>query len=165
MTISKPMEKAINDQINEEFSSGYLYLAMAAWFEEQNYPGFADWMKYQAKEEIEHGMKFFEHLVERGGRPVLATIPMPQKSWKNPVDTFKAILKHEQFITARINKLMEMAVKAKEYPEVNLLQWYVNEQVEEESAVEGILAKLELVKGSAGSLLMFDHQLGKRGKK
>jgi ferritin len=165
MAITKAMEKEFNTQINEEFSSSYLYLAMAAWFEEQNYPGFASWMRYQAKEELEHGMKFFDHLVERGGRPVLAAIPVPQKTWKSPLDAFKASLHHEQHITARINTMMEKAMSAKDYPSVSLLHWFVDEQVEEEAAVEGIIAKMEMSKGSAGTLLMFDHQLGKRGKK
>ncbi len=164
MAISKTMEKAFNEQITEELASGYLYLAMAAWFEEQEYPGFARWMRHQAQEELAHAMKFFEHLVERGGRPVLAALPAPQKAWKSPLDAFTASLEHERHITACIDRLLEAAAEAKDHPTENLLRWFVDEQVEEESTVEGIIAKLAKAQGSSGALLMLDSKLGKRGK-
>ncbi len=164
MALSTSMEKAMNDQINAEFESAYLYLGMAAWLESANFPGFAQWMRAQAQEETEHAMKFFEHIVERGGTPTLTAIKAPPKSWQSPLAAFQASYKHEQYISGRINKLMDMAVKAKDYASQSLLQWFIDEQVEEEASVDEIVQKLKMVKGSAGSLLMFDHKLGKRGK-
>src|SRR5512141_504708 len=130
--ISDAMQKAINEQINKELYSSYLYLSMAAYFESRNLPGFAKWMYVQADEERGHGMKLFEHLVDRGGRVTLAPIAGPQAEWKTSLEVFKQVQSHEAAVTASINALYEMALTEKDYPAQVLLQWFITEQVEEE---------------------------------
>jgi ferritin len=162
--ISSAMQKAINDQINKEFYSAYLYLSMAAYFEGKNLPGFAKWMYAQAGEEQEHAMKLFEHLVDRGGKVELKALAAPQTEWEKPLDVFKQSQEHEAFVTASINTLYELALKEKDYPGQVLLQWYITEQVEEEKNAADIVQQLELLDAKGTAILMLDHQLGKRGK-
>ena len=162
--INESMQKAINEQINKEFFSAYLYLSMAAWFEGQNLPGFAKWMRIQADEEQEHGMKFFEHLLERGGTVKLAAIEAPQTSWKSNLEVFKQVQEHEALVTASINALYELALKEKDYPAQVMLQWFISEQVEEEKNAADILHQLGLIDAHGTPVLMLDHALGKRGK-
>ncbi len=162
--ISAAMQKGINDQINKEFYSAYLYLSMAAYFEAKNLPGFAKWMYVQAGEEQEHGMKLFEHLVDRGGKVELKALAAPQTEWEKPLDVFQLSQKHEAFVTASINTLYELALKEKDYPAQVLLQWYITEQVEEEKNAAEIVQQLELLDARGTAILMLDHQLGKRGK-
>jgi ferritin len=156
------MEKALNEQINEEMYSAYLYLAMSAWFESQNFPGFAAWMKVQAREENTHAMKFFEYINERRGRVVLKAIKEPAKEWKSPLAAFEGALEHEQYITGRINDLMNLAVAEKDHATANLLQWFVKEQVEEEATADRIVQMLKMAASHPGALLMLDHQMGER---
>jgi ferritin len=162
--ISETMQKAINEQINKEFFSSYLYLSMAAYFEDKNLPGFAKWMKVQAGEEQEHGLKFFEHLVDRGAKVLLAPISGPQTDWQTSLEVFKQVQEHEAFITTSINALYELALKEKDYPAQVLLQWYINEQVEEEKNAADVVQKLELIDAKGTAVLMLDHELGHRGK-
>jgi ferritin len=162
--ISKSIEQAINEQINKELYSSYLYLSMAAYFENKNLPGFAKWMYVQADEERGHGMKFFEHLVDRGGKVELKPIAGPATEWKLSLDVFKQVQEHEAFITASINALYELAGKEKDYPTQVLLQWFITEQVEEEKNAADIVQQLELIDAKGTAVLMLDHQLGKRGK-
>jgi len=162
MAINKKVEQEFNKQINEELFSEYLYLAMSAYFEDINLPGFANWMRVQAKEEHEHGMRFYNHLVERGGRVELDAIEKPQKEWKDPLDAFEAAYKHEQHITARINKLVELASAEKDHPGSTMLIWFVDEQVEEEQQTDEIAQKLKMIKEDAASLYMLDKELGAR---
>ncbi len=161
MMINK-MEKALNEQINEELFSSYLYLAMSAWFESQNLPGFASWMKVQAREENGHAMKFFEYVNERRGRVVLKAIKEPGKEWKSPLATFEAALEHEQYITGRINDLVNLAAAEKDHATAGLLQWFVKEQVEEEASADRIVQMLKMAANAPGALLMLDHQMGER---
>ena len=114
--ISKTMQDAINEQINKELYSSYLYLSMAAFFEEKNLPGFDSWLRIQAEEENEHGMKFYDHLLERGGGVVLGAIAAPPKEWKSDLEAFKEVQAHEAKVTASINDLYELALKEKDYP-------------------------------------------------
>lgn len=161
--ISKVMQDAINEQINKELFSSYLYLSMAVYFENQNLPGFAKWMRVQTDEEREHAMKFFEYLIERGGSPELKAISAPAKTWASTAVCFDEVLKHEQFVTKSINELYELALKEKDYPSQILLQWYISEQVEEEKNASDIIAGLKQIEARETAVLMLDKALGKRG--
>jgi ferritin len=161
--IGKAMQDAINEQINKELFSSYLYLSMSAYFEGKNLPGFASWMRVQEGEEREHGMKFYDFLLERGGSVLLQKIEAPETSWENPLAVFKQAAEHEAKVTASIYALYEMALKEKDYPAQVLLQWYISEQVEEEKNAAEIVAQLELIEARGTAILMLDHQLGKRG--
>lgn len=156
------MLKAYNDQIQREFYSSYLYLAMAAYLEEQNLPGFAHWMKLQAEEEREHGMKIFHHVIERGGRVRLQAIAEPPADYGTMQETFKQVLEHEQKVTASINALYELALKEKDYPSQIFLQWFITEQVEEEKTVEDVLVHLAMLEEKRHPLLILDRRMGKR---
>ena len=130
--LSKTMERAINRQIKAEFYSAYLYLAMAAHAESAGLSGFAHWMKVQSQEEIEHGMKFFKYVNERGGRVVLEAIDRPPEEFESPLDLFEKTLEHEQHVTALIHELYALAVEQNDYATQVLLHWFIQEQVEEE---------------------------------
>jgi ferritin len=160
--IKKSMENALNEQINEEMYSSYLYLSMAAHFESKNLPGFAGWMRVQAKEENFHAMKFFDYIVNRGGRVILKKINAPDTEWKTPMAAFEAAYKHEQHITGCINKLVDLSIKEKDHATGNLLQWYVDEQVEEEDNADRIVQKLKMIGDNPGMLFMLDRELGQR---
>lgn len=162
--ISNTMQKAINEQINKELYSSYLYLSMAAYFENRNLPGFAKWMHMQADEEREHGMKFFQHLLDRGGKVELKAIAAPEVDWKTNLDVFKQVQEHEAAVTASIYALYELALSEKDYPAQAMLQWFITEQVEEEKNAADIVQQLELIDARGTAVLMLDHQLGKRGK-
>ncbi len=163
--ISKTMENAINEQINKELFSSYLYLSMAAYFESTGLPGAAKWMYVQAGEEREHGMKLFEHLVDRGGRVTLGALAAPENSWAGPMDAFKAVYAHEQFVTKSILGLYEVAQQEKDYPVQILLQWFINEQVEEEKNASDVIESMKRIEAHETAVLQLDHQLGKRGSK
>jgi len=158
--ISKIMQDAINEQINKELFSAYLYLSMSAHFEDINLGGFASWLRVQADEEREHAMKFFDHLQERGGRIQLKAIDTPPAEWKTNLEAFKEVLAHEQKITASINALYELALKDKDYPAQVMLQWFIAEQVEEEKNASEIVAQLEMIDAHGTAVLMLDKQLG-----
>ena len=160
--MTNKMEKALNEQINEELFSAYLYLAMSAWFESQNLPGFASWMKVQAREENGHAMKFFDYVSERRGRVVLKAIKEPGKEWKSPLAAFEAALEHEQYITGCINDLVNLSAAEKDHATAGLLQWFVKEQVEEEASADRIVQMLKMAANAPGALLMLDHQMGER---
>lgn len=160
--LSKKMEKALNEQLNAELYSAYLYLAMSAWFESQNLPGFAAWMRIQDREETTHAMKFFKFVAERRGRVVLKAIEEPAKDWKSPLAAFEAALEHERYITGRIGDLVNLAVEEKDHATNAFLQWFVNEQVEEEATADSIIQKLKMAEKAPGAMLMLDHELGQR---
>ena len=161
--VSKSIQDAINDQINKEFFSSYLYLSMAGYFSGKNLPGFATWLHVQVGEERDHGMKFYNHLVDRGGRIILKTIAAPPVEWKSTLDVFREVQTHEAAVTASINALYELAIKEKDYPTQILLQWFITEQVEEEKNAAEIVQQLELIDAHGTAVLMLDHRLGKRG--
>jgi len=161
--ISKTMQEAINEQINKELYSSYLYLSMASSFENDNLPGFAKWMHVQADEERGHGMKLYHHLVDRGGRVILMAIAAPATDWNSNLEAFKVVQAHEAAVTASINALYELALKEKDYPAQVLLQWFITEQVEEEKNAAEIVQQLELIDAHGTAVLMLDKQLGKRG--
>jgi ferritin len=157
------MQDAINEQIKNEIYSAYLYLSMSAHFEGRNLNGFAKWLRVQANEELGHAMKFYDYLFERGGQVVLKAIEQPPSEWKSNLEVFEQVLEHEQKVTAMINKLYEQALKENDYPSQILLQWFINEQVEEEKNATQIIENLKLIDAHGTAVLMLDHELGKRG--
>jgi ferritin len=160
--ISKTLQDALNQQINFELFSAYLYLSMSAHFEAQNLSGFAHWMRVQYQEETGHAMKFYKYVFDRSGVVTLKAIAQPATKFKTPADVFKQVLEHEQKVTSLINKLFEAAVKEKEYAAQSFLQWFINEQVEEEKNATDIINMLEMIGDSPVSLIMADRQLGAR---
>ena len=162
--LNKKVEKALNDQINAELWSGYLYLSMAAYCENKNLVGFAHWLAVQAKEELNHAMRIYRHVIDCSGRATLAPIDKVPTTWKSPLDIFEAAYNHEVKVTGLINTLTDIAMKEGDYATTNMLHWFHNEQIEEEAQTQLIAAKLKLIGTSGPSLLMLDHELGKREK-
>lgn len=162
--LSKNLQEAINEQIKNEIYSAYLYLSMSAYFEAHNLPGFAHWMRVQYEEELGHALRLFDHVHDRGGRVILQAIPQPASDWKDALEVFAQVLEHEQRVTAMIHNLYETALAEKDYAAQVMLQWFIDEQVEEEKSASQILEQLRLVEGRGSALLMLDHRLGKRGK-
>ncbi len=160
--ISEKLEKAFNDQINKELYSEYLYLSMQAYFERLNLKGFVNWMTVQVQEEHAHAMGMFNYVHERGGKVELEAIAKPQTDWESPLHVFEEVLKHEEYVTSRINALMDVAEEVKDRAALSFLDWYLKEQVEEESNVGGVLATLKLIKDDAKALLMLDKELAAR---
>lgn len=160
--IKKTLEKAINSQITAEFYSAYLYLSMSAWFAERNLPGFANWTRVQFQEEQFHALKFYDYLLQRQGIVKLAAIDAPPVEWKSPLDVFEQIYKHEIKVTGLINNLMDLAIKESDHACAMMLQWFVNEQVEEESNADAIVQKLKLVQDNPTALFMIDQELAAR---
>lgn len=160
--LNQKLNDAVNDQINAEMYSAYLYLSMAAWFEAENLPGFANWMRVQVQEETFHAMRFFDYVNSRNGRVILGPIDGPPTSWESVTDVFKATLEHEEFVTSRINKLMDLAIAESDHALKSHLQWFVDEQVEEEANATTILGKLKLAQGAPQMLLMLDNEMATR---
>jgi ferritin len=152
------LEQALNDQLNKEQYSSYLYLAIAAHFEAEGFPGFASWMRAQADEEHVHAMKFFDFVNDRGGRVLLAAIDAPPTGFGTPLEAFEASLAHERFITASIEALYEIADRSTQA----FLDWFLTEQVEEEKTVSTIVESLRLAADSGPALLLLDRELGAR---
>ncbi len=161
--LSKNLSSEINTQIKLELFSGYLYLSMAAYFEAKNLPGFASWMKKQAGEEQEHALKFFDYLNNRGDRVVLQAIDQPQSEFKSPLAVFEQALEHEKSVTARINLLYSIAVKDNDYASQSFLNWYLDEQIEEEKNANEIVEWLKMGGDSAQALFAINSILARRG--
>lgn len=162
--MNQRVEKAFNEQINEELFSSYVYLAMAAHFEALNWEGFAGWMKHQAQEEMEHAMRLFNHLTRRGGRVTLKAIGEPPLDFGTPLEAFEKALAHEQHITGTITALYELALEEKDYPAQLELQWFIDEQVEEEENTGRVVELLKMAGENKGALLMLDRELAKRSE-
>ncbi|HMZ30991.1 MAG: ferritin [Methanomicrobiales archaeon] len=160
--LKKSVEDALNKQVNAEFYSSYLYLAMSAYFESYPMKGFANWLRLQAKEEMAHGMKIYEYIIEAGGTPKLTAIDAPKTPWKSAQEVFEEVYAHEQKVTGLIYALVELSQKEKDYATKNFLGWFVKEQVEEEANASDILAQIKIVGNIPGHLFWLDHQLGKR---
>ena len=160
--INKTMQNAMNEQINKELFSSYLYLSMAAYFEDKNLPGFANWMRLQADEEREHAMKFYDFILERGGRVQLKAIEAPKSEWDSNLEVVEEVAAHEAKVTTSINELYELALKEKDYPAQVMLQWFITEQVEEESSAAEVLASLKMIEARETAVLHLDHRLSKR---
>jgi ferritin len=160
--LSEKMHQALNDQIHHELESAYIYLAMSAYFEAANYPGFASWMKVQSEEEVDHAFRFYHHILSRGGKISLQAIDAPTAKFDSPLSAFEKALAHEQKITADIHKLYSLATAEKDYPSLSMLQWFIDEQVEEEQNVGQVVENIKRVNGSDQGLLMLDRELGQR---
>jgi len=156
------VRKALNKQINEELYSYYLYLSMSAHFQNVNLTGFAGWMYAQAQEEMTHAMKIFNFVIERGGAVELLPIKGPQTDWEYPLKAFEDSYKHECYISDCINELVDLAIKEKDHATNAFLQWFVNEQVEEEASVDEVVQKLRMVEGHPNGMYMIDRELGTR---
>lgn len=160
--INEKLEKAFNIQINKEFYSEYLYLSMQAYFERLNLKGFVNWMSVQVQEERAHAIGMFDYLNQRGGVVALEAIEKPEIDWKSPLDVFENVLKHEEYVTASINELMDVAEEVKDRAAMSFLNWYLKEQVEEEDNVGNVLATLRLIGDDKKALLMLDKDLAAR---
>jgi len=160
--IKKEVLDAINEQINAETYSAFMYLSMAAYFEDMGLSGFANWMKVQYQEESAHAIKFFNYLTERGGRVTLKAVAQVPVDFDGVVDVFEKTLVHEIHVTSLINNLIDVAIKANDHASQSFLKWFIDEQVEEEANVEKILQTLKLINGQGNGIFMMDRELGQR---
>jgi len=160
--ISKKMQDALNDQVAAEFYSAYLYLSMSSYLESIDLPGFANWMRVQYQEEVTHAEKIFDHVIERDGLAIVKFWDAPPAEWKSALDVFETAYAHEQKVTRLINDLVDLALSEKDYASQIFLQWFVNEQVEEEASAKAIVQQLKLLGDSKGGLFQIDRELGRR---
>jgi len=160
--LSDKMLEALNKQVKEELFSAYLYLSMSGHFESVNLHGFANWMRCQTQEEIVHAMKIFDFINERSGQVALQPLKGPDTSWDSPLAAFEAAYKHECYITGCIGKLVDLAREVGDHATESFLQWFVNEQVEEEASTDEVVQQLKLAGDSGHALLMLDRELGQR---
>ena len=160
--ISEKMLDAFNEQIKKELYSSYLYLSMSAHFEAVSLPGFAKWTRLQAKEELGHALRIFDHINDRDGRVVLQPLEGPPVEWGAPLEIYQAILEHEQKVTASINALYALALKENDYASQVMLHWFINEQVEEEKNASLVIDQLRLAEDHKGVLIALDRHVGKR---
>jgi ferritin len=160
--INKTMQDAMNKQIQAELYSSYIYLSMSAYYESLNLPGFAHWMRLQAQEEVEHAIKFFDHINDRGGQVELLAIDAPPVEFDSPLAAFKMAYQHERKVTGLIHDLYKLAAEESDYPAQTLLQWFVDEQVEEEKSTLEVVEQLEMVGEHKMGLFMVDRELGQR---
>jgi len=160
--LSQKMQDALNAQLNEEYYSSYLYLSMAGHCRAVNLDGFANWLRVQTQEEMVHAMKFFDFILERGGRVELKPVKGPPTEWDSPLAIFEDTLKHERHITGCIHELVDLAREDKDHASEVFLQWFVNEQVEEEATADNVLQKLKLMADAPGGLFMLDRELAQR---
>jgi ferritin len=161
--LSEKMEAALNKQINAELYSSYLYLSMSAYFESENYEGFSAWMKMQSQEEYGHAMKIYDFVNQRGGRVKLSQIDAPAVEWDSVEKVFEETLTHEKHVTSLIHDLVNIAAEEKDHASASFLQWFVDEQVEEEDTASTIVENLKRMDGNRGALFMYDRELGRRG--
>ncbi len=160
--INEKMEAAINKQINWELYSSYLYFSMSAYFDSVNLKGCASWMRVQAMEELSHVKKFYDFMGSRGARVMMSEIKAPQTEWESPLAVFEETLKHEQQVTSLINGLVDIAIELKDHATNSFLQWYVDEQVEEEESAGDVVQSLRLNENNPSGLFMIDKELGQR---
>lgn len=160
--INSKIQNAINEQINAEFYSAFLYLSMSAYCQRINLPGYANWLKIQYQEEVTHALKFYNYLIDRGANVELKTIQNPKIEWSSPVEVFKDTLMHEQHVTSLINNLVDLSIKEKDFATNSMLQWFVNEQVEEEANASLIYEQTKRVENSNDGLFMLDKELKAR---
>jgi len=162
MMPSQGLQKAMNDQIRKEFESAYIYLSMAAWMEDQNLPGFAAWLRQQAREETTHAMKIFDHLIDRSCRVQLQPLGGPPTEFTSPLEVFQQVKKHEEAVTKSINDLYGVAVGDRDYASQVFLEWFITEQVEEEKNSTQVLESVRRVGSDQAALVMLDRELGQR---
>ena len=160
--LKEKIEKALTKHLNAELYSSYLYLSMAAYFESINLKGFANWMRVQTQEELVHAMKFYDFIIERGGKAVLSSIEGPPTEWASPLAVFEHAYEHEQKVTGLINNLVDLSIAEQDHATNNFLQWFVAEQVEEEASADEVVQKIKLMGDASGGLFMLDSELGQR---
>lgn len=160
--ISERLQERLNEQVQKEFYSAYLYLSMEAYFSSLNLSGFANWFHIQAQEERDHAMMIFDYINRVGGRVTLRQIDAPKTEFESIEEVFKLTLEHEQFVTKSIYSIVDIAVEERDHKTNSFLQWFVNEQVEEEENAENNLRKFELVKGDGRGTLMLDAEFAQR---
>jgi len=160
--LSKKIQQALNEQINEEFGSAYLYFAMSSWFKAHNLEGFASWLQVQASEETKHALKIYGYLHDQRADAELLALPAPKKIWKSALDAFEDTLKHEKHITGRINDLVALAQVDKDNATLVFLHWFVSEQVEEEASAQVVVDKLKLVAQHPGGVYLIDREMAAR---
>jgi len=160
--VSKELETAINKQINAEFWSAYLYLSMSTWCAHEGLPGFANWFKVQFQEEQDHAQKFMNYLIAKGNKVELMPIEKVETSWGSVLKTFEDTLEHERVVTSLINNLVSLARKENDYATENMLQWFVNEQVEEEKTAQALLDALRLIGDNGFGVYTMDRELAQR---
>lgn len=159
---SEKLLKELNDQFNFELESAYVYMAMAAYCSAEDYDGFAHFFILQAQEEYQHAMKFYDFLYDMDGRAVMKAIPEPDKDYDSVLDAFEKALAHEKLVTSKINKIMDLAIEENNYATTNFLQWFIEEQVEEENSMKIIISNLERMDGNFQGMYMLDKELGQR---
>ena len=160
--VTKKMIEALNHQINAELYSSYLYLSMSAYFQDISVKGFANWMRVQAQEELDHAMKIYSYVLELDKKVELLAIEKPPNEWKSPLDAFDEVYKHEQQVTGLINKLVDTAIAEKDHATNNMLQWFVAEQIDEEASANEIVQKLKLIGEDGRGILILDRELAER---
>lgn len=160
--VKEKVIESLNHQLNSELYSSYLYLSMAAFFENDNFSGFSHWMKVQSQEEYGHAMKFYGYILEVGGKVNLQKIDAPKDTWKSVQNIFEETLKHEQAVTKSIYDIVDLTISEKDHATNIFLQWFVTEQVEEESTADKILNKVKMVGDSKNGLFLLDRELGMR---
>ena len=160
--VSQKIVDALNLQINKELFSSYLYLSMSAYFDGKNLSGMTQWMKLQSQEEYEHAMKFYDFILRLGGKVKLSAIEEPQTDWESPLKVFEDSLHHEQYISKSIHQLMDLAIEESHHPTKSFLQWFVDEQVEEEDSVQQVVENFKMIGEDKGALFMLDRELGAR---
>ncbi|HOV92200.1 MAG TPA: ferritin [Candidatus Kapabacteria bacterium] len=162
MLLKQEIQEALNTQIIREMYSSNLYLSMAAYYSSINLNGFSHWMRLQAQEELVHSLKIFDFVLDRGGKVKIDQIPAPPSSWDNPIMPFEDSYKHEQLVSSYINEIQDLAFSMKDFATVSFLNWFANEQVEEEKDTNDILDRLHLAGDSKASLFLMDRELGTR---
>lgn len=160
--MNKKIEEAFNKQLNEELYSAYLYLSMSAWFEAQNLKGMANWMRQQSQEEVAHAMRFYNFIFDRDGVVTLTEVRTPKTDWKSPLNAFEDAFSHERKISGFIHGLVDLSLTENDHAANTFLQWFVNEQVEEEASVKEIVDKLKFAGDNKVTLFMMDNELGQR---
>jgi len=160
--IPKKVEDAFSEQVKYELESAYIYLGMAAYFDGAGFAGMGRWMRAQVQEELTHAMRFYKHIIDRGGQVTLYPLSVPPQDWKSPLQAFEAAYEHEKFITGRINTLVKLAQAEGDHASATLLQWFVDEQVEEEDSTSRVVQDLKLIGNDGRGLLMLDRELGQR---
>jgi len=160
--LNEKVQKALNEQVNAELYSSYLYVSMSAYFESIDLPGHASWMRCQAQEELVHAMKFYGYIHDRDGRVLVTAIDAPPTEWNSALAAFEAAYEHEQHVSSLINGLVDLARAESDHATYNTLQWFVEEQVEEEASAKAVVQQLKLVGSEGRGMFMVDRELGQR---
>ena len=160
--ISENIKNILNEQINKEFYSAYLYLAMSAFFDNMGLYGFANWTKVQAREEVDHGMIIFDYMIDRNTPVQLKQIDIPDTDFKNPLQVFEKVLEHEKYVTSSIDSIAKLSLDECDLATLNFINWYLKEQIEEEKNTTDIITKLKLFGDEDASLYLINEELQKR---